>query len=322
MRKILLLSAIAFQFSSGPSAQSRSSVPGKVYTTSWFGAVISVVDLGSGKAVKTIPVGVQDHNIFLSPDQKIAWVTNNNEGTVSLIDTSTDAVIANIQTGHGPRHTNMPADGHVAYVTNEFDDSLAVINPTTRKVVQTVKVGNMTHFPIVAGDKIFVSNFGSADLTVIDRTNDAHTVVKTIKVGLGPLGQGATRDGKRVYVACHASNEVDVIDTDGLTVLARIATEPGPVQVSVAPDQRFAYVATDGRGTAQKIDLSTNKIVKTIEIGRDAGSHGIAFAADGKLLLVTNTGASTLSVIDTDSDQVTDTIKVATAPEGVAFKRP
>jgi YVTN family beta-propeller protein len=139
MRKILRLLAIAFVFSSGPSAQSRSSVPGKVYTTSWFGAMISVVDLGSGKAVKTIPVGVQDHNIFLSPDQKTAWVANNNEGTVSLIDTATDSVVGKIQTGHGPRHTNMPADGHVAYVTNEFDDALAVIDPTTRKVVQTIK---------------------------------------------------------------------------------------------------------------------------------------------------------------------------------------
>jgi DNA-binding beta-propeller fold protein YncE len=36
-----------------------------------------------------------------------------------------------------------------------------------------------------------------------------------------------------------------------------------PVQVTVAPNQQFADVANDGRGNVQKIDLATNKIVKT-----------------------------------------------------------
>jgi YVTN family beta-propeller protein len=35
-----------------------------------------------------------------------------------------------------------------------------------------------------------------------------------------------------------------------------------------------------------------------------------------------NTGASTISMIDTSTDQVVDTVKIATAPEGIAFKRP
>ena len=72
----------------------------------------------------------------------------------------------------------------------------------------------------------------------------------------------------------------------------------------------------------QKIELATNKIVKTIRIAPDAGSHGVSFGPEGKLLFITNTGASTISVIDTATDEVIDAIKVATAPEGIAFKRP
>lgn len=72
----------------------------------------------------------------------------------------------------------------------------------------------------------------------------------------------------------------------------------------------------------QKIDLATNKIVKTIHIAPDAGSHGVSFGVDAKLLFITNTGASTISMIDTVTDEVVDTVKVATAPEGTAFKRP
>jgi YVTN family beta-propeller protein len=48
----------------------------------------------------------------------------------------------------------------------------------------------------------------------------------------------------------------------------------------------------------------------------------VAFGAGGKLMFITNTDARTVSVIDTDKDEVVQTVKVATAPEGIAFKPP
>lgn len=107
-----------------------------------------------------------------------------------------------------------------------------------------------------------------------------------------------------------------------MKVVARIPTEPGPVQVTVTLDQRFAYVANDGRGSVQKIELATNRVVKTIPIAATAGSHGVCFGVGGKLLFITNTCASTISIIDTTTDEIIDTVKVATVPEGIAFKRP
>jgi YVTN family beta-propeller protein len=129
---------------------------------------------------------------------------------------------------------------------------------------------------------------------------------------------GATKDGKRIYIACHNANHVAVIDGDTHKVLARIPTDAGPVQVTVTPSQAFAYVANDGAGTVQKIDLATNEIAKTITIAPDAGSHGVGFASGGRWLLITNTGAGTISIIDTEKDEVVKTIPVARAPEGIA----
>jgi YVTN family beta-propeller protein len=178
----------------------------------------------------------------------------------------------------------------------------------------------MPHFAIAVGDKVFVSNYKNGNVTVIARPN--HEVVGTITVGAGPLGASATRDGKRVYFACHISNHVAVIDTEALKVVARVPTEASPVQVTVVPSQKHAYVTTDGRGTVEKIDLSENKVVKRISLGADAGSHGIGFAAGGKLVLVTNTGTNTVSVINAETDEVIQTIRVRGGPEGIAYKRP
>ena len=62
---------------------------GRLYVTSWFGGVVSVVDLKAGALRQTIPVGIQNHTVFLAPDRKTAWVTNNNDGTVTVLDTAT-----------------------------------------------------------------------------------------------------------------------------------------------------------------------------------------------------------------------------------------
>lgn len=105
-------------------------------------------------------------------------------------------------------------------------------------------------------------------------------------------------------------------------MVAKISTDAGPVQVTVTPDQKHAYVTADGRGTVQKIDLAKNQVVKTISIRPDAGSNGVSFAAGGKLLLITNSGSSTVSVIDTERDEVVRTIPVRGGPEGIAYKRP
>jgi YVTN family beta-propeller protein len=293
---------------------------GRVYVTAWFGGVLSRVDLDAGVVGPPVQVGVLNHNVFLTPDRRFAWVTNNNAGTVSVIDTTTDRVVRTVQTGKGPRHTYFSPDGSEAYVTNEFDDTVSIFRADASEPHATVRVGMMPHFPIVVGDRVFVTNFGSRDVSVLSR-ND-HTVLATIPVGIGPLGAGATRDGSRVYIACHNSNHVAVIDTASNSVIARIPTAPGAVQVTVAPNQQSAYVTGDARGTVQRIDLETNAITSTISLGDDAGTHGIAFAGEGRLLLVTNTGHSTISVIDTERDTIVASIPVATGPEGIAVVGP
>ena len=128
-------------------AQSAPLTQGKVYVTSWFGGAVSVIDLESSRVTTTIPVGVHDHNVFLSPDRKFVWVTNNNDGTISVVDATTDRVVKTLRTGNGPRHTVISPDGKEAYVTHEWDDSIVVIDPAEFRILGTVKVGNMPTFP-------------------------------------------------------------------------------------------------------------------------------------------------------------------------------
>jgi len=214
MREFLLAATAVLAITSSSHAMDMSAFQGKLYATAWFGGAVSVVDVAARKMTVEVPVGVQNHNIILNPDQTRAWVTNTNDGTVSVIDTATDKVIKTIAVGVGPRHTFFSPDGLQAYVTNEFDDTLSLIDTSSMTAVATVKVGMMPHFPMVVGDRIFVTDFGGRSVTVVNRTT--RQVESTIRVGAGPLGAGATRDGTRAYVACHNANNVAVIDAKEL----------------------------------------------------------------------------------------------------------
>ena len=168
--KLLLATAATIAIGSASYAADAPAFQGKLYATAWFGGVVSVVDVATRKMTANVPVGVQNHNIILNPDQTRAWVTNNNEGTVSVLDAATDKVIKTIAVGVGPRHTFFSPDGLQAYVTNEFDDTLSVVDAASMSTVATLKVGMMPHFPMVVGDRIFVTDFGGRAVTVVDRT--------------------------------------------------------------------------------------------------------------------------------------------------------
>jgi YVTN family beta-propeller protein len=217
-------------------AQAPTPLKGTAYVTSWFGGAVTIVDLSGGSPERTIPVGIHNHNVTLRPDQKQVWVTNNNAGTESIIDTRSNSVVKTILTGKGPRHAFFSPGGREAYVTNEFDDRVEIFDAKAAASTGVVKVGSMPHFALVSGDKLFVSNYGGGDVTVVSRS--AHKTLATIPVGVGPLGAGATKDGKCICVACHNNaNHVAVIDGQTHEHIADIATDAGPVQVTVEPNQ-------------------------------------------------------------------------------------
>jgi YVTN family beta-propeller protein len=101
----------------------------------------------------------------------------------------------------------------------------------------------------------------------------------------------------------------------GIFVLATLVAGLAP-PVACARD---AYVANEGAGTVQVIDLATGSVVgDPIPVG--AGSGALAITPDGRKAYVANHGADTVSVIDTETNEtVGGGIAVGEGPRGVAI---
>jgi YVTN family beta-propeller protein len=79
----------------------------------------------------------------------------------------------------------------------------------------------------------------------------------------------------------------------------------------------FLYVADDGSGTVEVVDLANNEVVAVIPVIGER-PYGIAITPDGHYAYVANRDSGLVTVIDTMSNTVINNIEVGGEPYWVA----
>src|SRR6266508_6777227 len=72
----------------------------------------------------------------------------------------------------------------------------------------------------------------------------------------------------KAYVGNFKDNTVSVIDTDAGAVVATVPVAAGPHGMAITQDGRTVYVSGDGSSSVDVIDTATDKVVKTINVGK------------------------------------------------------
>src|SRR5208283_5806461 len=88
------------------------------------------------------------------------------------------------------------------------------------------------------------------------------------------------------------------------------------ILVNIAGAEPYAYITNAGSNTVSVIDIATNKVTSTLNVG-DLPC-GVAINPGGKKVYVTNVGSNNVSIIDTTKNKVTSTLDVESEPFGVA----
>ena len=313
------------------------AAPDKVFVADEEQSTVSVLDAASFKRIAQIPVGRQPHNVQVSPDGKLAWVTNNGAqrgamgkgghaamevgGEVWAVDTGSHEVVAKVPVGKHPAHVVLTPDGRFAYVANGGEDTVSVVDTEARKVVATIAVGAYPHGIRVSpdGHEAYVANLKGGTVSVID-TREGKEVAR-IPVGKGPAQTGFASDGRTAFVSLSQENKVAVIDRAARKVVKKIAVGTVPIQVYATPDSRTLLVANQGTrqkpgDTVSVIDLQSGKVAATVKTGR--GAHGVVIDRDGRYAYVSNIYENSVSVLDVKSAKVVASIAVGEGPNGIS----
>src|SRR3954470_4131554 len=89
-------------------------------------------------------------------------------------------------------------------------------------------------FTALAAPSAFVSNEGSATVSVIDTATDK--VTATFKLGQKPRGIAISLDGKTLYLSDQTANALVVVDTEKRAETGRVALGDSPEAIYLSPD--------------------------------------------------------------------------------------
>lgn len=137
---------------------------------------------------------------------------------------------------------------------------------------------------------------------------------------LGVLVAPATQAGVLV-VAYNGESRAALVDADSHRTLATLPTGPGPHEVRVSPDGRYAYVAISGAGpggnSVTVIDLKRRKVKANLTLGSYTRPHDVRVSRDGRLIWVVCAPARTILEMDSGSGKILKTYQ--TGQEGSWF---
>ncbi|MEH7505793.1 bifunctional YncE family protein/alkaline phosphatase family protein [Neobacillus drentensis] len=193
---------------------------------------------------------------------------------------------------------------------------------------QQVTLGDFPMGGVLSPDHryLIVSNDGQGEqsLQVVDI--NSQKVVQTIPYKSPEslyFGVAFSNDGKTVYASAGGNNKIRVYGFENgmLTEKSPIMLQDSnktkfyPAGISVSKDGASLYVANNLHHSVSKIDLATNKIVKTIAVGKHP--YATVLSNDGTSLYVSNWGESSISVVDPETLTIKSTIPVGLHPNAI-----
>ena len=136
---------------------------------------LAIVDPGTGRVVARIPTGMESHEVAVSPDGKLAVVTNTGPysdpgHTLSVIDLKAQKEVHRVELGPLPNPHGIAYHRGRFYFTAEGAKLIARYDPAKDSVDWMMGVGqDSIHMLVFSkdGQKIFTANRGSASVAVV-----------------------------------------------------------------------------------------------------------------------------------------------------------
>jgi DNA-binding beta-propeller fold protein YncE len=258
---------------------------------------LDLVDPGSGQQLASVSVGHTPHEVSVSPDGRLAAVTNYGTrelpgSTLSIVDLAEPRELRRIDLAPHSRPHGVAwyASDRIA-VTAEGSRHLLNVEPATGRIVQAIETGQeVSHMVAVdpAAARAYVTNIGSGTVTAIDLAAGRKLV--DVATGKGSEALALTADGRELWVAARADGHVSIVDTRTLEVAAKLPLPGIPIRIAMTPDGGSALVTCAGTGELVSFDVATRteRVRRKVEVPLAPGAEQRAFArlAPGSVLPV------------------------------------
>ncbi|HEY6386745.1 MAG TPA: hypothetical protein VIX91_13790 [Candidatus Acidoferrum sp.] len=287
-----------------------------------------LIDPETRQELAKVVVGVNGHEVAVSPDSRFAYVPiygNSGVGkpgtdgtTIDIVDLRDHKLAATIDLGKPlrPHRAEFGPDG-LLYVTAELDEAVDVVDPATRMVVAQIPTGAIeSHMIVVSPDgaRAYTANVAAGSVSVLDLKK--RTLVTVIPVAKIVQRISISADGKRVFTHDQDTPRIAVIDTATNKVAGWIPVPATVYSSSPTADGR-KLLASSPSGKIFVIDLATAKVEESFDIPPALGE--LLLTPDGKFAFVSCPAAGTIEVLDISAHKLLQPIKLTPGVDGLAW---
>ncbi len=204
------------------------------------GGGVTVIDTTTLKVVAQVPTGKGHHEIDFSNNNRFAFITNEEDGTLSVVDIQKLSKVKDLNVGAPAGSIAFSALGNALYVVNGAEGSIAVVDTRSQQIATRIQmkpgIKNVRFAP--GGRWGFVPNPKENVVYVFDASTNR--LAHTISVDKGP-DQVAFTDAF-AYLRSTGSTEVSMVRLSTLSDRPDVAKFPGgqtapaqaPVEASIA----------------------------------------------------------------------------------------
>ena len=265
-------------------------------------------------AGKTLPLGDLPLNIAVSPDEKLAAVTNNGQSTqsIQLIDIQRGTIVDSIIIEKAWLGLIFSADSKYLYASGGNDNIIIRYSVSKKHLenLDTIRLGKPWPEEISvaglalddAGNKLYAVTKEDNSLYVIDirsgKTVSAHN--------LG--GEGYTcvlsPDKKTLYISCWGCDKVLIFDTFLQKITGRVPVGDNPNDMCITSDGHYLFVANANDNNVSVIDTKQKKVIETLNSAlypdalTGSTTNSVALSSDEKTLYVANADNNCLALFD------------------------
>jgi YVTN family beta-propeller protein len=251
-------------------------------------------------------------------------VLNKEDSTLSIIDPTSLKTVGQVDTGAAPHELAVSTDGKFAYVANYGSttpgNTLSVIDLVAQKEIHRVDLGEMRrpHGIEFLDGKVYFTSEVSKCLGVYDpSSNKVQQFLRTDQDRTHMLL--FSKDGRLLFTANVQAGTISAFrlnSSSGKWDATVIPVGTGAEGMDLSPDGKQLWTANAGDGTVSIIDVASNKVLETPDIGAKH-SNRLKFTPDGKRVLVSDMGGNQLIVLDAATHKEIKRLDIGRQPEGI-----
>ncbi len=279
-----------------PDAVAVDAVRHVAYITNYGQGTVTPVDLFTGISKRAIPAGSGPAGIAISPNGKMAYVTDAGSApmgdTVTPINLVTDRPLKAIRVGLGPQGIAITPDGSRAYVANAgaivtgqtgaIGHTVTPINLRTGRALAPINVGNAPIAVAISqdGTTVFVTNSYSGSVSPISIASDSAGT--PIEMSGSPQAIASVPRKGEMIVANAATTGTDsltLISVATETATSSIPVPKNPTSVEATPDGKSAWVVCFGAGTLVRINLVTSVVDASHAVAIPNGPYALSLGS-------------------------------------------